>query len=155
MNTSSKVCNFSMKERSNEGMMQGMYTKKVTFFVSLKKGLYVVSDCIGKMTAYMLKRNVYKRCMKTDRYPVKNVLYINSDGMKITTVYMLHPTVCNCCLYTTTNELNIWIQASIEMLYRMNICIEASNEMLFGKNIWIQTMNIYKSYIDNYNQITN
>jgi len=162
MNTSNKECNFSMKERSNDGMIQRRIVNKVTFFVPLINGMYVVSDCISMMTGYMLKMTMYKRYMmramysaKRGTYSVKNGKYINRDDMKFPTEYMLKPIGCNCSLYVITNELNIWKQASIEMLYGMNICIEAGNEMLYGMNIWIQTMNIYKSYIDNYNQNKN
>ena len=141
INTNSKICKFSMKERRNEGMMQRRCAKKVTFFVSLKKGLYAVSDGIGKMTEYMLKMTVCKHCMTTDIYSVKKGMYINCDCMKYPTEYILKPTVFRFCLYVITNLLNVLIQASIDILY--------------GMNIWTQTMNVCKSYIDNYNQITN
>ena len=126
-----------MKERSNEGMMQRRCAKKVTFFVSLIKGMYAVSDGIGKMTEYMLRTTICKHYMNT----VKNGMYINHDCMKFSIEYILKSTVCKYCLYAITNQLNIWIQSSIVILYGMNICT--------------QTMNVCKSYIDNYNQITN
>ena len=126
-----------MMERSNEGMMQGWTVKKVTFFVSMLKGLYVVSDCIGKMTAYMLKMDICKHYMTTEMYSVKNGMYICSDGMKYPTVYRIY-------LNAITNLLNVLIHTSIEILYGANIWIH-------GMSICTQTMNVCKSYIDNYN----
>jgi len=114
MNVNSKICNFSMKERSNEGMMQGRNVKKVTFFVSLKEGLYIYNDCMKILTVYILQKDIYKRYMIAEMYTVrksfKKGMYVNSYNMKYSAECMYIPTICNCCLYVITILLNNYNQ---------------------------------------------